>query len=142
MIRATISLHRVHSHITLVPRFQIQVLEECLHVGGLFVFHLLHLVQTLQGRIETRIKDGIRAQNQLNTRLESELVQAEVAQEGDQAELHDILNLGVREDEDLVRWPLDRVIPKQVFQQFQSNLRFELLFKHLIEHEIENGKHG
>ena len=65
-----------------------------------------------------------------------------MAQEGDQAELHDVLNLGVREDEDLVRWPLDRVIPKQVFQQFQSNLRFELLFKHLIEHEIENGKHG
>ena len=125
-----------------MSRLQVQILEEGLHVGGLLVLHLLHLVQPLQRCVEARVEDGVRAEHQLDPRLEGELVQAEVAQEGDQAELDDVFDLGVREDEDLVGRALDRVVTQQVFQQFQSNLRLELLLEHLIEDEIEYGEHG
>ena len=62
-------------------------------------------------------------------------------QERDQTELHDIGDLSVREDEDLVRGSLDRVVSQQVFQQFQSILGLELLFQHPVEYEVEDGKH-
>lgn len=62
-------------------------------------------------------------------------------QESGQAELNDVSDLSVREDENLVRRPLDRVIAQQVLQQFQSNLRFELLFEHFVEDEVQNGEH-
>ena len=125
-----------------MARLQVQILEEGLHVGGLLVLHLLHLVQPLQRRVEARVEDGVGAEDELDSRLEGELVEAEVPQEGGQAELDDVFHLGVCEDEDLVGGPLDRVISQQVFQQFQSNLRLELLLEHLIEDKVEYGEHG
>ena len=62
-------------------------------------------------------------------------------QERDQAELHDVCNLGVRENEYLVRGSLDRVVSQQVFQQFQSIFGLELLLEHPVEYKVENGKH-
>ena len=62
-------------------------------------------------------------------------------QERDQAELHDIGDLSVCEDEDLVRGSLDRVVTQQVFQQFQSILGLELLFQHPVEYKVEDSKH-
>ena len=62
-------------------------------------------------------------------------------QEGDQAKLHDIGDLGVCEDEDLVWGPLDRVVSQQVFKQFQSSLRLELLLEHPVEDKVEDGEH-
>ena len=63
-------------------------------------------------------------------------------QEALQREVHDVSHFLVREDEDSVRRTLDRVVPKQVLQQFESDFRFQLLFEHAVEDVVEDGQHG
>ena len=65
-----------------------------------------------------------------------------MSQEGHQAKLHDVSDFSVREDEDLVRWTLDGMVSKQVFQQFQSILGLELLLQHSVEDKVKNGQHS
>lgn len=76
-------LGRVDAHLrlVLVRRLQIELFQECLHVGGFLIFHLLHLIQTLQWGVETRIEHWVTPEHQLDSWLESELVQAKVPQE-------------------------------------------------------------
>ena len=62
-----------------------------------------------------------------------------MSQEGHQTKLYDVSDFSVREDEDLVRWALDGMVSKQVFQQFQSILGLELLLQHSIEDKVKNG---
>jgi len=129
------------AHLRLMLRLQVELLQECLHVGGFLIFNLLHLIQTLQRGVEARIEHWVTPEHQLNSWLEGELVQAKVPQECRETELDDVCDLGVREDKDLVGRPLDGVIAQQVFEQFQSNLGLELLLEHPVEDEIEDGEH-
>ena len=50
-----------------------------------------------------------------------------MSQESREAELEDLLDLFVAEDEDLERRSLDRVVSQVVSKQFQTSLRLELL---------------
>ena len=64
-----------------------------------------------------------------------------MSEESREAELKDVLDLLVAEDEDLERRSLDRVVSQQVLQQFQSILGLELLFQHPVEYKVEDSKH-
>lgn len=50
-----------------------------------------------------------------------------MSEESREAELKDVLDLLVAEDEDLERRSLDRVVSQVVSKQFQASLRLELL---------------
>ena len=54
-------------------------------------------------------------------------------------EVDDVGRLLITEDEDLVGWALDGVVGKQLVQQFETQLRFLLSFKHPLEHKVEDG---
>ena len=99
----------------------------------LLFIDLLHLVKTGHLCVHTQIEDRVLAQDELNTGLEGELVQAEVPQEGLHGEVDDVQHLLVTEDEDLVRWSLDRVVRQQVFQKFETELWFQLPFEHAMK---------
>ena len=64
-----------------------------------------------------------------------------MTQERLHGEVHDIGHLLIIEDENFVRWALNRMIAEQVLEQFEADLRFQLSFEHAMEHKVENGEH-
>ena len=97
-------------------RLEVHLFEEVFHLLCLFIIDLLHLIQRHQLCVEARIEDGVAPEDQLNSRFERKLIQTEVSQECCHGELDDTGSLVIREDEDLIRWPLDFMIGKQVLQ--------------------------
>ena len=108
----------------------------------LLLIDFLHLVKTSQLCIHAQVEDGILAQDELDSGLEGELVEAEVPQEGLHGEVDDVKHLLVAEDEDFVRRSLDGVVRQQVFQKFETELWFQLPFEHAMENEVQDGKHS
>ena len=86
-----------------------------------------HIIKRGQFCIELSVKDGVAAQYELNSWFECKLIETEVSKESREAELEDLLDLFVAEDEDLERRSLDRVVSQVVSKQFQTSLRLELL---------------
>jgi hypothetical protein len=84
---------------------------------------LHHIIESGQFCIELSVKDGVAAQYELNSRFECKLIETEVSEESREAELKDLLDLLVAEDEDLERRALDRVVSQVVSKQFQASLR-------------------
>jgi len=90
-VEFVIALDRFKGHLGGVLAFlQVHLLEEVLHFLGLLFFDFDHLIKAHKRRVEARIVDGVLAEDEFNSRLESELIEAEVTQESRHREVDDV----------------------------------------------------
>ena len=112
------------------------------HFLCFFLLNFLHAIQVHKWWTKVRIEDWVAAEDQLDPRLEGELIQTEVSEECGHGELHNSFHFVIGEDKDLERWSVNRVVLQMLLQHFQTNLWFQLLLEHASEDMIKNGQHG